>query len=171
MLCRIPAKQTSDVDLVLVPQEFHCPAPAQSLCFCVAQYSILKLQMQTGRSCKKTARLALTFLNHCSWYPVMPHSLARRSGSHELPWQYEPQFWVTDNSSCTGFSGKEDRQDWNCSGEKWIKGLFLSLIHSTWAERAWSHEACASFCSSTHNFGLLILFAVLHKLLLKKIRV
>lgn len=98
----------------------------------------------------------------------MPHSLARRSGSHELPWEYEPQFWVTDNSSCTNFSVEEDRQDWNSSGAKHITGLVLSLIHSTWAERAWSCEACASFCSSTHNFGLLILFALLHKPLLKK---
>lgn len=86
MLSMIPAKQTSNVDLVLVPQEIHCPAQAESLCFYVPQYSILKIQMPIGRSCKKTTRL-----NHCSLYPLMPHSLARRSGSHELPWEYEPQ--------------------------------------------------------------------------------
>lgn len=59
MLPMIPAKQTSNVDLVLVPQEIPCPASAQSLCFCVAQYSILKMQMQIGRSWEKTTRLAL----------------------------------------------------------------------------------------------------------------
>lgn len=31
----------------------------QSLCFYVPQYSVLKIQMQIGRSCKKTTRLAL----------------------------------------------------------------------------------------------------------------
>lgn len=60
MLSIIPAKQISNVDLVLVPQEIHCPASAKSLWFYVPQYSILKIQMQIRRSCKKTTRLALS---------------------------------------------------------------------------------------------------------------
>lgn len=34
MLPMVPAKQTSNVDLVLVPQEIPCPASAQSLLLC-----------------------------------------------------------------------------------------------------------------------------------------
>lgn len=58
VLSMTPTKQTKNVDLVLVPQEVHCPASAESLCFCVPQY-LLKLQLQIGRSCKKKTRLAV----------------------------------------------------------------------------------------------------------------
>lgn len=137
-----------NVDLGLVPPKTHCTVSAKSLCFTVPQYSILKIEMQTGGSCKKTASLAPNVPE-----PLQPvPSDASFSGKGKwIPWAtlgIWATVWITDNSSCTSFSGEEDRQDWNSSGAKWITGLFLSLIHSTWAERVWSHEACASFCSS-----------------------
>lgn len=58
VLSVIPAKQIQDMDLGLVPPKTHCTTSAESLCFSVPQYSILKIEMQIGGSCKKTARLA-----------------------------------------------------------------------------------------------------------------
>lgn len=46
------------MDLGLVPLETQHAASAESLCFSVPQYFILKIEMQIGVSCEQTARLA-----------------------------------------------------------------------------------------------------------------